>query len=74
MLLKLRILFTVLSAICLFVIIPAAVWGGFVWLGVFGFGALLFFVLMLICKQAQEEKELKEKKLPPPPPTDEKEE
>ena len=55
MYLKLRIIFTILSAICLAVILPAAVWLGPVWLGVFGGGAGLFFLAMLLCKQAQEE-------------------
>lgn len=57
MFLKLRILFTILSAICLVVIIPVAVWGGFVWFFIVGGGALLFFALVLLCKQAQEKKE-----------------
>ena len=54
MYLKLRIIFTILSVICLAVIITAAVWLGPIWLGVFGGGAALFFVAMLLCKQAQE--------------------
>lgn len=54
MYLKLRIIFTILSAICLAVILPAAVWLGPVWLGVFGGGAAVFFLAMLLCKQAQE--------------------
>lgn len=54
MYLKLRIIFTILSALCLAFILPAAVWLGPIWLGVFGGGAGLFFLVMLLCKQAQE--------------------
>ena len=54
MYLKLRIIFTILSAICLAVILPAAVWLGPVWLGVCAGGAAVFFLAMLLCKQAQE--------------------
>lgn len=54
MYLKLRIIFTILSAICLAVLLPAAVWLGWIWLGVFGGGAAVFFIAMLLCKQAQE--------------------
>ncbi len=57
MFLKLRIIFTVLAALCLAVIIPAAVWGGFLWFGICGGAALLFFALMLLCKQSQEHAE-----------------
>ncbi len=54
MYLKLRIIFTILSAICLAVVIPAAVWFGWLWLGIFGGGAAVFFIAMLLCKQAQD--------------------
>lgn len=57
MALKLRILFTILSALCLVAIVPAAIIGGFIWFGVFGGGALLFFLLMLVFKQNQETQE-----------------
>ena len=57
MALKLRVLFTILSALCLVAIVPAAVIGGLVWFGVFGAGALLFFLLMLIFKQNHETEE-----------------
>ncbi len=61
MFLKLRILFTVLSALCLAVIVPAFVWGGFPWLAIVGSCALLFFALMLLCKQSQEKREEEKK-------------
>ena len=57
MFLKLRILFTILSAICLAVIIPAGALFGTVWFFVFGGGAAVFFLAMLLCKQSQEEQE-----------------
>ncbi len=57
MYLKLRIIFTVLSAICLAVILPAAAMGGWMYLGLCGGLALVFFLAMLICKQKQEELE-----------------
>ena len=55
MFLKLRILFTVLAAICLAVVIPAGAMFGGVWFFIFGGGALMFFLAMLICKQKQNE-------------------
>ena len=55
MFLKLRILFTILSAICLAVILPAGALFGKTWFFVFGGGAAVFFLAMLICKQKQEE-------------------
>lgn len=54
---KLRILFTVLAAICLVAIIPMGMfldWIGFL---VCGVPALIFFLLMLLCKQTQEKQE-----------------
>ena len=54
MYLKLRIIFTILSALCLAVVIPMTAFLGWAWLGVFGGGAAVFFFAMLICKQAQE--------------------
>ncbi len=57
MFLKLRIVFCILSALCLAALLPAIVWGGWLWLGIVGGGAFLFFILMLICKQYQEERE-----------------
>lgn len=55
MFLKLRILFTILSAICLALILPAMAMGGWTYLSIFGGGAVIFFLAMLICKQKQEE-------------------
>ncbi len=62
MFLKLRLIFTVLACLCLAVVLPAGVRGGFLWFGIFAGGALLFFMLMLLCKQEQEKREVQEKK------------
>ena len=60
MFLKLRITFTILSALCIgFALTAGALWG-FIWTILLGLGALLFFMLMLYCKRAQEEQEQKE--------------
>jgi fatty acid desaturase len=60
MFLKLRITFTILSALCIaFALTAGALWG-FTWTILLGLGALLFFMLMLYCKRAQEEQEQKE--------------
>jgi hypothetical protein len=67
MYLKLRIIFTILSALCLAVVLPATAMGGLPYLALFGGGALAFFLAMLICKQKQEELE------PPKPEEEEKE-
>ena len=54
MYLKLRIVFTVLAALCLAVALPIGTFFGLGWAGLCGFSALLFFGLMLLCKQSQE--------------------
>ena len=60
MFLKLRIIFTILSALCIgFALTAGALWG-FTWTVLLGLGALLFFMLMLYCKRAQEAQEQKE--------------
>lgn len=61
MALKLRVLFTILSALCLVAIVPASIFGGLVWFGVCGASALLFFLLMLVFKQSHEEQETAKK-------------
>lgn len=66
MYLKLRILFTVLAALCLASAIPVGIFFGFGWAGLCGFCALLFFGVMLLCKQSQEMQESKDQ----PKPTD----
>lgn len=57
----LRILFTVLSALCLGALIPVAILG-WQYAVMCGLGAFLFFILMLLCKQAQEQREAEQRK------------
>ena len=59
MFLKLRVLFTILSAICLGTAITAGVIWDFIWTIILGLGALLFYLLMRIFKQCQENEEAK---------------
>ncbi len=68
MFVKLRILFTILSALCLVAILPAAVWGGWLWLGILGGCAFFFFALMLLCKQSQEKREAEKREREAPTP------
>jgi hypothetical protein len=56
----LRIIFTILSAICIAGLIPLGMFFGWQGVGYCFFGALLFFVLMLFCKQSQTLKSLRE--------------
>ncbi len=62
MYLKLRIFFTVVCALCLAVILPVLVWGGWLWTGIVGGVALLSFALMLLFKQSQEQSQEQTKK------------
>ena len=61
MYLKLRVIFTVLSAICLAAAIPLGFAFDLVGVLSAGLGALLFFGLMLLCKQSQEKGEQADK-------------
>lgn len=59
---KLRIVFTILSAICLALAIPLGMLFDFVgWIATL-LGAGIFFLLMLLCKQSQEFAETKQGK------------
>lgn len=51
---KLRIIFTILSAICIAGILPIGAIFGFTWAFLAVFGAGLFYLLMMICKKRQE--------------------
>ena len=62
MLVTLRILFTVISAVFIAVILPVGALLGWGWAGACGLFAVLFFMLMLLCKQSQEFKEREEKR------------
>ena len=57
MFLKLRITFTILSAICLGLALPLGALLHYVWAIAMGLGAFLFYMLMMICKQEQERQE-----------------
>ena len=60
---NLRIVFTILSAICLAVSIPLGIFFGYAgWIGAL-IGAGIFFFIMLLFKQSQETNEEKAKKL-----------
>lgn len=52
--LYLRIIFTILSALCLAAIVPLGILLDLKWVGYCLVGAALFFVLMMLCKQKQE--------------------
>ena len=54
MFLKLRVFFTILSAVCIAAVIPFGAFFGWLWAGMTALFAFLFFVLMLLCKQSQE--------------------
>ena len=60
MFLKLRVLFTILSALCLATALTAGAIWGWTWTIILGLGALLFFMIMLYFKRAQETQEEKE--------------
>lgn len=49
----LRILFTVLSALCLAAFLPVGALAGWGYAAICAAGALCFFTLMMICKQNQ---------------------
>ena len=53
----LRIFFTILSAICIALIIPVGAFFGWFWAIGCALFALLFFVIMLIFKQSHENQE-----------------
>lgn len=55
----LRIIFTVISALCIAALVPLGMTLGWRWVGYCFFGALLSFAGMIFCKQSQELKELK---------------
>ena len=57
----LRIIFTILSALCLAAILPAGTFGGLPYVFICAGGAGIFFLLMLLCKRVQESKQPKEK-------------
>ena len=60
---NLRIVFTILSALCLAAAIPLGIFFDYVGIISALLGAGIFFVLMLLCKQSQEFAEKKAEKL-----------
>ena len=61
MFLKLRVFFTILSALCAAVALTAGALWGYIWTIALGMCALLFFMVMLYFKRAQEAQEEKER-------------
>ena len=58
--LVLQIIFTVLSALCLFALLPAGTFGGLPYFLSFAGAAIIFFLLMLLCKKIRTKKEPQE--------------
>ena len=54
MLLYLQIALTILSAICVALVLPFGVWLGFNWAIALALAALMFFAFMKLCKQSRE--------------------
>ena len=54
MLLYLQIALTLLSAVCVALILPLGAWLGFPWAIALALAALMFFMLMKLCKQTRE--------------------
>ena len=54
MFLKLRILFTVLAAVCATLVLPVGTWFDLGWAIAVAVLGVAFFVIMLLCKQQQE--------------------
>ena len=59
MFLKLRVLFTILSAICAGLAITAGLLWGPIWTIILALSAVLFFMLMRVFKQMQEAEDAK---------------
>ena len=57
MLLYLQIAFTILSAICIALVLPLGVWLGFGYAIALALGAVMFFMFMKLCKQTREFRE-----------------
>ena len=57
MLLYLQIALTILSAICVALVLPLGTWLGLGWAIVLALAAVMFFMLMKLCKQTREFRE-----------------
>lgn len=62
MYLKLRIAFTILSAVCVAALLPVGAFLGLGWAGACGLIALVSFGVVLLCKQNQELDERKKER------------
>ena len=76
MLLYLQIALTLLSAICVALVLPLGVWLGFDWAIGLALAALMFFMLMKLCKQTLQFREKTDEQAEktddnPPPETEE---
>ncbi len=60
----LRIVFTILCAVCLAAILPAGALGDLPWVIGILLAAAIFFTAMLFCKNKQEQKEYKDEPKP----------
>ena len=60
MLLYLQIALTILSALCVALVIPLGVWLGFGWAIALALAAVMFFMLMKLCKQTLEFRDKKD--------------
>ena len=54
MYLKLRIIFTILSALCIAAVVPVGAFLGWIWAGLCAVVAFFFYLVMRICKVNQE--------------------
>ena len=60
MYLKLRIRFTILSALCVAAVVPLGAFLGWTWAGLSAVAAFCFYLVMRICKVNQEIQEARE--------------
>lgn len=56
----LQIIFTILSALCLALLLPAGTFGGMPYVLICAGASIVFFLLVLLCKKIQSAKEPKE--------------
>ena len=66
---NLRIIFTILSAICVTAVLPVGAFLNFTWAIITALIAFLLYLLMMACKQAQEKQDTANEKNTPNPMT-----
>jgi len=59
---NLRIIFTILSAICIAAVLPVGAFFNLTWAIITALAAFLLYLLMLVCKQAQEKQDATKEK------------